>query len=59
MRRPCQFDLGWDAYREQTFARQKALGVVPQDAKLTPRPDSLPAWDALPENEQRPSRRSG
>ncbi|WP_152049309.1 arylsulfatase [Tautonia marina] len=48
-----QFDLGWDAYREQTFARQKALGVVPQDAKLTPRPDSLPAWDALPENERK------
>ncbi len=48
-----QFDMGWDEYREQTFARQKELGVVPQDAKLTPRPDSLPAWDSLPEDERK------
>ncbi len=48
-----QFDDGWDAYREQTFARQKKLGVIPQNTKLTPRPDSLPAWDSLPENERK------
>jgi arylsulfatase len=42
-----QFDMGWDVYREQTFERQKKLGVVPQDAKLTPRPAELPAWDSL------------
>ncbi|QEG37656.1 arylsulfatase [Bythopirellula goksoeyrii] len=48
-----QFDGGWDKYREETFARQKKLGVVPQDAKLTPRPESLPAWDSLPENERK------
>ena len=30
-----KFDMGWDEYREQTFARQKKLGVVPQNAKLT------------------------
>src|SRR3546814_20534799 len=40
-----KFDAGWDVYRQQTFARQKALGWVPKDAKLTPRPDTLPAWD--------------
>ena len=33
-----KFDQGWDRYREETFARQKALGVIPADAKLTPRP---------------------
>ena len=33
------FDDGWDAYRERTFARQKELGVIPQDAELTERPD--------------------
>lgn len=38
-----QFDMGWDKYREETFERQKAMGVIPQNAKLTPRPDSLPA----------------
>ena len=42
-----QFDQGWDVQREQTFARQKALGVVPRDARLTPRPQGLPAWATL------------
>ena len=48
-----QFDGGWDKYREETFTRQKKLGVVPQDAKLTPRPESLSAWDTLPESERK------
>ncbi|MCA9027683.1 MAG: arylsulfatase [Planctomycetaceae bacterium] len=48
-----QFDDGWDAYREETIARQKKLGVVPQDTKLTPRPESLPAWDSLPASEKK------
>jgi arylsulfatase len=47
-----QFDSGWDQYREDTFQRQKALGVIPADAQLTPRPDSLAAWDSLSETEQ-------
>lgn len=42
-----KFDAGWDAYREATFARQKALGVVPKDAALTPRPALIPAWNSL------------
>src|SRR5262245_24970307 len=41
-----RFDSGWDKYREETFARQKTLGVVPADAKLTPRPEEIPAWDS-------------
>jgi arylsulfatase len=40
-----RFDAGWDKYREETFARQKKLGVIPADAKLTPRPKEIPAWD--------------
>ena len=48
-----QFDKGWDAYRTAAFARQKALGVVPKDAKLTPRPAEIPAWDSLPAETQR------
>ncbi|MDJ0843905.1 MAG: sulfatase-like hydrolase/transferase [Crocosphaera sp.] len=47
-----KFDMGWDLYREQTFTQQKALGVIPQDAQLTPRPASLPAWDSLTADEQ-------
>src|SRR6266498_3886521 len=48
-----KFDQGWDKLREETFARQKQLGVVPADAKLTPRPDEMPAWDSLSENSKR------
>ena len=43
-----KFDQGWDAIREETFARQKALGVIPQDAELTPRHAEIPAWDDMP-----------
>ncbi|SDP74253.1 arylsulfatase [Desulforhopalus singaporensis] len=42
-----KYDMGWDVYREQTFARQKKLGVLPENAQLTARPESLPAWDSL------------
>jgi arylsulfatase A-like enzyme len=49
-----QFDQGWDALREQTFARQKQLGVIPPEAELTARPEEIPAWDDMPE-ELRPA----
>jgi arylsulfatase len=42
-----QFDQGWDKLREDIFARQKRLGVIPANAELTPRPDGLPAWESL------------
>ncbi|MBD9454681.1 arylsulfatase [Rhizobium sp. RHZ02] len=42
-----KFDMGWDEYRKQTFERQKKMGIVPQNAVLTERPASLPAWDSL------------
>jgi len=48
-----QFDEGWDALREATFARQKTLGVIPEDATLTPRPDAIPAWDSLSAEEKK------
>ncbi len=48
-----QFDMGWDQYREDTFARQKKLGVIPADAQLTPRPAALAAWASLSPEEQR------
>lgn len=47
-----RFDAGWDAYREQVFARQKALGWVPKDTVLPPRPASMPAWDSLSPEEK-------
>jgi arylsulfatase len=42
-----RFDQGWDKYREECFARQQKLRVIPKDAKLTPRPDEIPAYDSL------------
>ena len=44
-----KFDQGWDKLREDIFARQKELGVIPSDAGLTERPQEIPAWDAMPE----------
>lgn len=44
------FDQGWDALREETFARQMALGVIPPDTELTARDEAFPAWDGLPDN---------
>jgi arylsulfatase A-like enzyme len=43
-----KFDQGWDALREETFARQKELGVIPPEADLTARPEEIPAWDDIP-----------
>ena len=48
-----QFDGGWDKYREETLERQKKLGVVPQNTKLTARSEGLPAWDGLSADEKR------
>jgi arylsulfatase len=42
-----QFDQGWDKVREETLARQKQLGIVPQNTILTPRPKEIAAWDSL------------
>jgi len=48
-----QFDQGWDKFRAQLFEQQKAAGVIPADAELTPRPDMITAWNALPAKTQR------
>ncbi len=42
-----KFDMGWNAMREEIFANQKKLGVIPQNTQLTPWPDTLPKWDSL------------
>jgi arylsulfatase A-like enzyme len=47
-----QFDDGWDRLRERTFDRQRALGWIPADARLTPRAESMVAWDSIPEAER-------
>ena len=44
-----RFDQGWDRMREEVFARQQQLGVVPPEAELTPRHEAFPAWDDVAE----------
>jgi len=48
-----QFNGGWDKLREETFARQKKLGVIPADTQLTPRPKEIPAWDDMSAEQKR------
>src|SRR5712692_9332879 len=48
-----RFDGGWNLYREETFARQKKLGVIPSDAKLTEWPKVVPTWDSLSPDQKR------
>ena len=48
------FDKGWNDLRDQIFANQKKLGVIPQSAKMTPWPDDLlKRWDALSDDEKK------
>jgi len=42
-----KFDIGWNVMREQIFANQKRLGVIPPETKLTSWPDELPKWETL------------
>jgi arylsulfatase len=44
-----KFDQGYDKLREETFARQKELGVIPADCQLTARNQEVPAWNEMPE----------
>jgi arylsulfatase len=48
-----KFDHGWDKQREMTYEQQKKIGVIPADAKLTPRPKEIPAWDEQPAEAKR------
>jgi arylsulfatase len=43
-----KFDMGWNKLREEIFANQKRLGVIPANTQLTPWPDVLPKWETLP-----------
>jgi arylsulfatase A-like enzyme len=47
-----KFDTGWDELRERTFNRQKELGWIPANAKLTPRDKTMESWDSIPASER-------
>ncbi len=42
-----KFDMGYEKLREQIFANQKRLGVIPPNTQLTAWPDDLPRWESL------------
>ncbi len=48
-----RFDGGWDKMREETLARQIALGVVPKGTKLAAKPEAIKDWDKLSADEQK------
>ena len=48
-----KFDAGWDAYRDQVFANQKEIGLLPADAQLPERDADVPEWDTLSSDERR------
>ncbi|MGL4542556.1 MAG: arylsulfatase, partial [Polymorphobacter sp.] len=48
------FDGGYNKLRDQIFAKQKAMGIVPQGATLSPWPESyIKSWDKLTPLEQK------
>jgi arylsulfatase len=48
-----KFNIGWNALRDETFANQKRLGVVPQNAQLPSWPEGIPTWDSLSAKERK------
>ena len=42
-----KFDMGYEKLRDEIFANQKQLGVIPADAQLTPWPNEITKWDSL------------
>ena len=48
-----KFDQGWDKVREETLARQKKAGVIPENAQLAPKPKEIKDWDALSADEKK------
>lgn len=48
-----RFDHGWDAWREEVFARQQASGLLPAGTQLSERPSWIPPWDSVSADERR------
>ncbi len=47
-----KFDSGWEQLRQETFARQKAMGVIPKNARLAPMPEDIKDWNKLSQDEK-------
>ena len=49
-----KFEQGWDKMREEMLARQIKNGIVPAGTPLAPKPDAIPDWDTLTDDEKKP-----
>ena len=47
-----KYRIGWDKLREQRYQRQIELGITKKEWVLSPRPDTIPAWDSLTDAEK-------
>ncbi|MDV7144379.1 arylsulfatase [Tropicimonas sp. TH_r6] len=47
-----RFDQGWDTLREEILSRQVATGIAPEGTVLPPKPEAIPDWDSLSEDEK-------
>ena len=47
------FEKGWDVTRDERIARQKSMGIIPQDTVLPPRNPGVRAWTELNADEKR------
>ncbi len=47
-----RFDTGYDALRQMIYQREKARGIIPANADISPRPAEIPAWDSLSSDEK-------
>ncbi|MDQ6473099.1 arylsulfatase [Flavobacterium sp. LHD-80] len=47
-----KFNDGWDAYRERVFKRQKEMGWIPKNTKLTARHQTQASWESIPKEER-------
>ena len=48
-----KFDMGWEKYREMVYQNQLDMGIIPEGTKLTPRPDWVPQWESLTEEQKK------
>jgi len=48
-----KFNKGWDKTRQETLARQKKMGIIPENTKLAKKPKDIKDWDTLPADQRR------
>jgi arylsulfatase len=48
-----KFDDGWDAYRQKVFAKQKSMGIIPQNTTLSRHDPDVQDWEKLSADERR------